>query len=147
MQCMGQMPKKNNKKAQNPTGWTGAIWTKSKEMVKRQVYLRDITCCGTSVIYTALTKTCRLACPHWVHSSPWGTWDGDFCPEKLRVPHSWRHSRSGSVSPGQPELVGAALPMAGGWNWVGFEIPSNLTHSNRSMILWFCDSMILWLLW
>jgi len=26
----------------------------------------------------------------------------------------------------------AALPMAGGWNWVGFEVPSN---PSRSMIL------------
>jgi len=31
------------------------------------------------------------------------------------------------------------LPMAGGWNWMVFKIPSNLS---RSVILRFCDSMI-----
>ena len=30
---------------------------------------------------------------------------------------------------GQPELLGAALHMAWGWNWVIFKVPSNLSHS------------------
>jgi len=32
------------------------------------------------------------------------------CPEKLWVPHPWRHSRPGWMGPG------AALPRAGGYN-------------------------------
>jgi len=38
-------------------------------------------------------------------------------PRELWVPHPWRHSRPGWVGCGQPELVGAALPMAEGWDF------------------------------
>jgi len=40
-------------------------------------------------------------------------------------------------APGSLSWWGAALPMAGRWDWMGFEIPSNLSHS---MILWSCWS-------
>ena len=39
--------------------------------------------------------------------------------------------------PGQPELVGGSQPMVGSWNWMDFEVHTNLWHS---MILWFCDT-------
>ena len=45
-------------------------------------------------------------------------------PRELWVPHPWRHSRPGWVGRGQPELVGAALPMAEGWD---FKVSSNQT--------------------
>ena len=30
---------------------------------------------------------------------------------------------------GHPDLVGSNQPMAGGWNWMIFEVPSNPSHS------------------
>ena len=33
------------------------------------------------------------------------------------------------MGPWAAELVWAALPIALDWNWVGFEVPSNLSHS------------------
>ena len=48
---------------------------------------------------------------------------------KLCVLHPWRSPSLGWMGPEQPELVGAALPVAGGWGWVGFEFPSNSDHS------------------
>ena len=50
-------------------------------------------------------------------------------PREAVVPHPWRCSRLGWMGPGQPELVGCNQPMAGDWNWVGFEVPSDLSHS------------------
>jgi len=45
------------------------------------------------------------------------------------VPHPCRCSRPGWTGPGQPELREAALTMAGGWNWLGFKVPPNPSHS------------------
>jgi len=41
---------------------------------------------------------------------------GKGCPEKLWMPHPWRHSRPGWTRPWQPKLVGGSQSMAGGWN-------------------------------
>ena len=49
-------------------------------------------------------------------------------PRELWVPHPWRYPRPGWMGPGQPELVGGSQPMAGGWNWMIFKVPSNTRH-------------------
>jgi len=51
------------------------------------------------------------------------------------VPHAWRHSRQAWMEPWAAQAGGgAAQPMAGGWSWKSFNVPSNLSHS---MILHF----------
>jgi len=54
---------------------------------------------------------------------PWHYW-----PEKLWVPHSWRLQGQVGGGPGSLSWWVAALPMAGGWNWMGFKVPSNTSH-------------------
>ena len=56
---------------------------------------------------------CRMV-RHW-HS----------CPEKLWVPHIWRHSSPGWMAPWAAELVGATLLIAeGGTGWVVRSLPT-----------------------
>ena len=62
------------------------------------------------------------------------------CPESYGYPIPAGAQGQVGCGPGQPELVGGNQPMAGGWNWMDFKVTSNST------ILWFCDSMILWLI-
>jgi len=50
---------------------------------------------------------------------------GFFSPER---------GRPGWMGPGQPDLVGGNQPTAGGWNYMGFKVPSNLNHSYNSSI-------------
>ena len=47
----------------------------------------------------------------WEAVRPWHS-----CPEKLWVPHAWSVQGQVAWGPGQSELLGAALPMVGGWN-------------------------------
>lgn len=49
------------------------------------------------------------------------------------MPNPWRCQGQDWWGSRQPDLVGGALPMAGSWNWVGSEDPSNASHS---IILW-----------
>ena len=51
------------------------------------------------------------------------------CPEKLWCPIPAGTQGQVGWGPGQPELGGAALPMAGGWGCVGFKVSSNPNHS------------------
>jgi len=53
-------------------------------------------------------------------------------PREAVVPHLWRCSRPGWMGPGQPQLGEAALPIAGGWGWLGLKVCSSL---NCSVIL------------
>jgi len=59
--------------------------------------------------------------------------EGSEAPAQLLreagVAHPWRRSRPGWMGPGQLSWWRAALPMAEGWNWVGFKVPFNLRHS------------------
>ena len=52
-----------------------------------------------------------------------------ICPEKLWCPIPGSTEDQVGWGPEQPCLVRAALPTAGGWNWMIFNIPSNLSHS------------------
>ena len=51
------------------------------------------------------------------------------CPEKLWVPHSWRLSRPGWMGPWAAELVGGTPARSRGWDWVGFKVSFNPSHS------------------
>ena len=53
---------------------------------------------------------------------------------KLRMPHSWRHSRSGWMGPWAAWSSEWQLcPQQEGWNEVIFKVPSN---PNNSVVLW-----------
>jgi len=49
------------------------------------------------------------------------------CPEKPWCPIPGGNQGQAGWGPGQLSWWGAALPMAAGWKWVGFEVPSNPT--------------------
>ena len=50
-------------------------------------------------------------------------------PRELWVPHCGRCSRAGWMGPGQLSWWGAALPVVGDWDWVGFVVSSKPNHS------------------
>ena len=47
------------------------------------------------------------------------------------VPHPWRRSRPGWMGPWAAELLGGSPAHGTEWDWVGSEVPSNLSHSIR----------------
>jgi len=50
------------------------------------------------------------------------------CPESCGYPIPGVSQGYGWV-PVQPELVGGNQSIAGRWNWMGFDVPFNLSHS------------------
>jgi len=49
------------------------------------------------------------------------------CPESCGCPILGGAQGRAGWGSGQPELVEVSLPMAGGWNWMSFKVPSNQT--------------------
>jgi len=54
---------------------------------------------------------------------------GTGCPESCGCPIPGGAQGWAGWSHGQPELVRGSQPMAGGWNWIIFEVPSNLSYA------------------
>ena len=50
-------------------------------------------------------------------------------PREAVVPHPGDAQGQAGWSSGQPELVGGSPAHGRGWDWVGFELPSNPRHS------------------
>jgi len=64
-----------------------------------------------------------MSCVNWHKTSP----------QKMWVPHPWRCSRQGWMGPWAAWSGGGQWAHSWGGFWVGFEVPSNSSHS---MVLW-----------
>jgi len=50
-------------------------------------------------------------------------------PREAVGPHPWRRSRPGWMGPWAAELLGGSPAHGTGWDWMGFEVLSYLSHS------------------
>jgi len=61
--------------------------------------------------------------------SQWAVRPGHGCPESCGCPIPEGAQGWAGWGSGQPELVGGTGPTAGGWDWAGFNVSSNLSDS------------------